>query len=247
AEPQLERDVDHDEAGELVVQEAVVAQWRRQREREEQAEKGNDEDLGRQQAAGREHDEQREIQPARQPRDSERDHRRQDEDEDDGRDDDDGGVQEEPWQLGAGPGVRIVRERQLARRRNVASGGGVGVRPERGVHGPEHRQQPEQRDDRKEQVEPETTPAGAARHGAHSASRPSAQRMKIAIGMIEASSSSVAAADPYPIRLASPSRLLTTRTDSSSRPLRPRLITYTTSKARRASIVVITTTTTLIG
>ena len=54
-------------------------------------------------------------------------------------------------------------------------------------------------------------------------------------------------ADPNPIRLASPMMLFVTRTDSSSRPLRPRLMMYARSNARSDSMTVITRTTMLIG
>ena len=54
-------------------------------------------------------------------------------------------------------------------------------------------------------------------------------------------------ADPKPIRDASPRMLLVTSTDSSSRPLRPRLMTYTMSNARSDSMMVMTRTTMLIG
>ena len=47
-------------------------------------------------------------------------------------------------------------------------------------------------------------------------------------------------ADPKPTRLASPMMLLVTSTDSSSRPLSPRLMTYTMSNARSDSMTVMT-------
>ena len=61
------------------------------------------------------------------------------------------------------------------------------------------------------------------------------------------SSSTVAMAEPKPTRLASPMMLAVTNALSSSRPLRPLLMTHTRSKARNDSITVMTSTTTLIG
>ena len=54
-------------------------------------------------------------------------------------------------------------------------------------------------------------------------------------------------AEPKPMREASPRMLFVTRTDSSSRPLSPRLMTYTMSNARSDSMMVMTRTTMLIG
>ena len=67
------------------------------------------------------------------------------------------------------------------------------------------------------------------------------------IGPSEMTSRTTAIADPNPTRLASPRMLLVTSTDSSSRPLSPRLMMYTMSNARSDSMTVMTRTTMLIG
>src|ERR1044072_4739758 len=63
----------------------------------------------------------------------------------------------------------------------------------------------------------------------------------------EITSSTTACDEHQPIRLDSPMMLAVTSTDSSSSPLRPLLITYTTSNARRPSITVTASTTTFTG
>ena len=67
------------------------------------------------------------------------------------------------------------------------------------------------------------------------------------IGPTETTSRTTAMAEPNPIRLASPMMLFVTRTESSSRPFRPRLMMNARSNARSDSMTVITRTTMLIG
>jgi alpha-galactosidase len=143
-EPELERDVDHHHAEVLVVEQAVVAEERRQGQRQVHPVERRDDDLRREQVGGREQQQQRDVEAPAEARGGERHHRRQEQHDDRRRRDDDQRVEEVLRDLGAGPGVLVVLEAEVPGEGHVAVDGGVLVRPERGVDGPQQREQPDQ-------------------------------------------------------------------------------------------------------
>src|SRR5439155_20256518 len=160
-------------------------------------------------------------------------------------------------QVGLGPDRLVVGETEAAGGPGkIAVLDRIADRSQRGVDGPEEREQPDPRHDDRERVEGDASgpdPArchrrsGVAASGggdhAHDVVLITRERNTM-IGPSEISNRMTAIADPKPTRLASLMLLLVSRIDSSSSPFLPWLTLNAISKSRSASIVVITATTT---